>query len=102
MDFSFVTDLLEGVEIDGLFPSLVGFSDEGFGSTVVVSVLVGDLVGDFVGDFVGDSVRDFSWSVSVGGVGSFVGEGGGVCVIDTDGDLGGEELGEIDGDFDGE
>ena len=83
-------DLLEGVEVDGLFPSLVGFSDEGFGLMMVVSVLVGDLVGDFPG------------SVSIGGVGSFVREGGGVSVGDTDEDLGGEELREIDGDFDGE
>ena len=106
---NFLLDLLEEVEVDGLFPSLVGFSDDGFRSAVVVVVLVGDLVGDFIGDFVGDLVEDFvgdlvgdfigdlvedfSGSVFVRGVGSFVREGRGVCVGDTDEDLGGEGLG---------
>lgn len=47
-------------------------------------------------------VGDIPGSVSVGGLGSFVREGGGFCFSDTDGDLGGEEIGEIDGDFNGE
>ena len=40
---NFLLDLLEEVEVNGLFPSLVGFSDEGFGSAKVVSVLDRDL-----------------------------------------------------------
>lgn len=74
---------------------------------VVFSVLVGDLVwdftgdlvrdfvGDLVGDFVKDLVRDFPRSVSVG-------EGGGIFVGNTDRNLGGEEIREIDGDLNGE
>ena len=91
---NFLLALLEGIEVDGLFPSIVGMSDEGFGSVAIVSVLVQDLAGDFVGDLVGvfirgfvgdfdgdfggDLVKDFSGSISVGGVGSFVRDGGGV------------------------
>ena len=83
---NFLLALPEEVEVNGLFPSVVGLSDEGFGSVVVVLVLDRDLVGDFVGDlvrdligdFVGDLVEDFSGSIFVGGVGSFVGDGGGV------------------------
>ena len=56
---NFLLDLLEEVEVDELFPSLVGFLDEEFGSTVVVSVLVRDLVRDLVEDLVGDLVEDF-------------------------------------------
>lgn len=111
-----IFDFLEGVEVDGIFPSLVGFLDEGFRSTVGFSiivgslgdgvflarVLVGDLVRDLVGDLVGDLVREFLGSVSMGGLGSFVREGGGVCISDTDRYLGGEEIREIDGDFDSE
>ena len=104
---NFLFNLLEEVEVDGLFPSLVGLLDEGIWSALVVSVLVEDLVGDLVrdfvrdlvGDFVGDFVEDFSGSISVEGVGSFVGDRGGVCVGDIDEDLGGEGLGEVDGDF---
>ena len=62
---------------------------------VVVLVLVGNLVGDFVGDL----VKDFSGSISVRGVGSFVEDGGEVRVGDTNRDLGGEGLGEMEGDF---
>jgi hypothetical protein len=96
---NFLFFLLEEVEDDGVFPSLVVFLDEGFGLGVVVLVLDGDLVGDFMKDFIGDLVEDFSRSISIGGVGSFVRDGGGVCVSDTDEDLGGEGLGEMDGDF---
>ena len=108
---NFLLDLLEEVEIDRLFPSFMVFSDEQFRSAVVVSVLVGDLVGDIVrdlvrdfvrdlvGDLVGDLVKDLLGSISVGGVDSFVKDRGGVCVGDTNEDLGGEGLGEIDGDF---
>lgn len=119
---NFILPLLEDVEVDGIFPSVVGLLDEGFRSVVVVSVLVRDLVGDFVGelvevfigDFVGDVVGvfvgyfirdfvdDFSRSISIRGLGSFVGDEGGVWVGDTDGDLGGEGLGEMEGDFIGE
>ena len=94
--FNFLLALLEDVEVDGVFPSVVGLSDEGFRSVVVVLVLVRDLVGDFVkqlvrvfigdfvrevvrvfvGNFVGDFVDDFSGSISVGGLGSFIGDRG--------------------------
>ena len=47
-------------------------------------------------------VGDFSGSVSIGGFGSFIREEGGVCVGETDGDLGGADAGEIDGVFEGE
>ena len=54
---------------------------------------------DFIRDLVKDLVGDFLGSVSIGGLGSFVEEGGGVCISDTDGDFNGEEIGEIDGDL---
>ena len=47
----------------------MGFSDEGFGSVVVVSVLVGDLVGDFIRELVGVFLGDVVEEV----VGVFVG-----------------------------
>ena len=56
-------DLLEGVEVNGVFPSFVGVSNEEFGSLVVFSVVVGSL-GDgvllvrvLVGDLVGISLE---------------------------------------------
>ena len=36
-------DLLEGVEVDGLFPSFVGFLDEGFGLMMGFSAVVSSL-----------------------------------------------------------
>ena len=49
-------------------------------------------------EFLGDGVllgRDFSGVVSVRGFGSFIRDGGGVCVGETDGDLGGDVIGEM-------
>ena len=83
---NFLLSFLEEVKVDEIFPLVVGLSDEGFGSVVVVSALVRDLVGDLVGDlvrvflrdFLRDLVKDFSGSISIGQMGSFVEDGGGV------------------------
>lgn len=72
------------------------FSVEGFWSLAGVSIVINSL-GD--GVFL---VRDFSGFVSVEGFGSFVGEGGGVCIGEIDGDLHGDDVGETDGVFEGE
>lgn len=84
----------------GFSLSVVVFSDEGFGSSTGFSVVVSSL-GDGV-FLVRVLVRHFSGSVFVGGLGSFMRQGGGVCVSETDEDLGGNEVGEIDGVFEGE
>ena len=63
-------DLVDGVEVDGVFSSGVVFSVKGFWSLVGVLIIV-----DFVGDgvFLGGG---FYGVFSVGGVSSFVGDGG--------------------------
>lgn len=68
----------------------------------MVGVFVEDVFGAVVGGFVGDFVGDFFRFVSVRGLGSLVEDGGGVWVSDIDRDLGGEGVGEMEGDFVGE
>ena len=82
--------LVDGVEVDGVFSLGMFFS--GLWSLAWFLVVVG---------FLGDGVflgGDFSNVVSVRGFGSFIRDGGGVCV----GDLGGDMLGETDEVFEGD
>ena len=71
---NFLLPFLEDVEVDGIFPSDVGLSDEGFRLVVAVLVLVKDLVGDFVGEVVRVFIGDFVEEVVGVFVGDFVGE----------------------------
>ena len=84
-------DLVDGVEVDGVFSSGEVFSVEGFWSSAEFLVIV-----DFLGDGV-FLVEDFFGTISIGGVGSFIGDSGGVCV----GDMGADVTGETDGVFEG-
>ena len=91
---SYFFNLVDGVEDNKVFSSVVLF--EGFWLSMVVSVIIG---------FLGDGVflgGHFSSVVSVKGFGSFVEDGGGVCISETDGDLGGDDVEEIDEVFEGD
>lgn len=82
--------------VDGVFSLSEVFSVEGIWSSTGILIVV-DILGD--GAFLG---KDFSGVVSIGGVGSFVEDDGGVCVNETDEDLGGDVIGETDGVFEGD
>ena len=77
--------------VDGVFSSSEVFSVKGFWSSAGVLVFV---------DFLGDG--DFFSVVFVRGFGSFIRDGGGACVGETDEDLGGDVVGETDGVFEGD